>query len=84
MITETLNYFEIDQSVSNTAAIIVAGGSSQRMKGINKLLYPILDIPVIARTLMKIAPLSAAYISPAASLILQIFSGFAINTELLS
>lgn len=52
MITETLNYFEIDQSVSNTAAIIVAGGSSQRMKGINKLLYPILDIPVIARTLM--------------------------------
>ncbi len=52
LITETLQYVEIDQSNSNTAAIIVAGGSSQRMKGINKLLYPILDIPVIARTLM--------------------------------
>jgi len=52
LITETLSYFELNQNSCNTAAIIVAGGSSQRMRGINKLLYPILDIPVIARTLL--------------------------------
>ena len=52
MITETLQYVELDQTNFNTAAIIVAGGSSQRMKGINKLLYPILGIPVIGRTLL--------------------------------
>ncbi len=50
--TETLSYFELSDTQATTAAIIVAGGSSQRMKGINKLLHPILGIPVIARTLM--------------------------------
>lgn len=66
LITETLQYVEIDQSSSNTAAIIVAGGSSQRMKGINKLLCPILDIPVIARTLIayeNCASVGGIYIS---------------------
>ncbi len=52
MQTETLTYSVINDSVASTAAVIVAGGSSQRMNGINKLLYPILGIPVIARTLM--------------------------------
>ena len=33
-------------------AIIVAAGSSSRMKGINKQFMPILGVPVIARTLM--------------------------------
>ena len=32
--------------------IIVAAGSSSRMKGINKQFMPVLGIPVIARTLM--------------------------------
>ncbi len=50
--TETLSYFELSDATATAAAIIVAGGSSQRMKGINKLLHPILGIPVIARTLM--------------------------------
>lgn len=52
MLTQTLSYSELSDAQAGTAAIIVAGGSSQRMKGINKLLCPVLGIPVIARTLM--------------------------------
>ncbi len=37
---------------SNTSAIIVAGGSSSRMGGQNKLMLEILGIPVIARSLI--------------------------------
>lgn len=37
---------------SGTSAIIVAAGSSTRMKGINKQFLPVLGVPVIARTLM--------------------------------
>lgn len=43
-----------ESKINNNAipVIIVAAGSSTRMKGINKQFLPILGIPVIARTLM--------------------------------
>lgn len=43
-----------ESKINNNAipVIIVAAGSSTRMKGINKQFMPILGIPVIARTLM--------------------------------
>lgn len=37
---------------ADTPVIVVAAGSSSRMKGINKQFMPILGVPVIARTLM--------------------------------
>ncbi len=40
------------QLFANTSAIIVAGGSSSRMGGLNKLMLEIQGIPVIARTLI--------------------------------
>ncbi len=53
MKTETLN-IETKQAdlFANTSAIIVAGGSSSRMGGQNKLLLEVLGIPVIARALI--------------------------------
>ena len=44
-----LDYSVVDESGS-VAALIVAAGSSSRMKGINKLFAPLLGIPVLART----------------------------------
>lgn len=51
--TETkLQYNVCATSNSALPAIIVAAGSSTRMKGINKQFMPVLGVPVIARTLM--------------------------------
>lgn len=47
-----LQYDVCKTSDSAIPAIIVAAGSSARMKGINKQFMPILGVPVIARTLM--------------------------------
>lgn len=47
-----LHYDICTISDSAVPVIIVAAGSSTRMKGINKQFMPILGIPVIARTLM--------------------------------
>ncbi len=44
--------FESKFKKAETLAIIVAAGSSSRMKGINKLFYDLVGIPVIARTLL--------------------------------
>lgn len=51
--TETkLQYNICEKSDDAIPVIIVAAGSSTRMKGINKQFMPILGVPVIARTLM--------------------------------
>lgn len=47
-----LQYNVCELSDNAIPAIIVAAGSSTRMKGINKQFMPILGVPVIARTLM--------------------------------
>ena len=47
-----LQYNIYDKSDNAISAIIVAAGTSSRMKGINKQFMPILGVPVIARTLM--------------------------------
>ncbi len=53
MKTETLYLQQSKSNIfANTSAIIVAGGSSSRMGGQNKLLLEILGVPVIARSLM--------------------------------
>lgn len=53
MKTETLTLQENKTDLfANTSAIIVAGGSSSRMGGQNKLLLEILGVPVIARALL--------------------------------
>ena len=53
---DTVSEFKLDYSVvdesGSVAALIVAAGSSSRMKGINKLFAPLLGIPVLARTLL--------------------------------
>lgn len=53
MLTEVKQVKSVfDNGFQNTAAIIVAGGSSSRMNGLNKLFCEIRGIPVIARTLI--------------------------------
>ncbi len=47
-----LQYNVCEKSDNAMPAIIVAAGSSTRMKGINKQFMPILGLPVIVRTLM--------------------------------
>lgn len=47
-----LQYNVCENNENSIAAIIVAAGSSTRMKGINKQFMQILGVPVIARTLM--------------------------------
>lgn len=47
-----LQYNACENNENAIPAIIVAAGSSSRMKGINKQFMPILGVPVIARTLM--------------------------------
>ena len=47
-----LQYEICEKKDSAIPVIIVAAGSSTRMKGINKQFMPILGVPVIARTLM--------------------------------
>ncbi len=54
MLTETEAVLEFNETVDcdgTAAAVIVAGGASSRMKGIQKATAGILGIPVIARTL---------------------------------
>ena len=52
MKTETLEFKTAAADIfANTSAVIVAGGSSSRMGGQNKLLCEILGVPVIARAL---------------------------------
>lgn len=50
--TETLKCEEIIKSENALPVIIVAGGSSSRMNGKNKMFAEILGIPVIVRTLL--------------------------------
>ncbi len=64
-----LQYNVCTQNENAIPAIIVAAGSSSRMKGINKQFMPILGVPVIARTLMafeKCADISKIIIVTAA------------------
>ena len=42
--------YSILENIDDTAAIIVAAGSSNRMQGINKIFLPLLKTPVIVRT----------------------------------
>lgn len=51
--TETkIKYEVLNNSIGAVPVIIVAAGSSTRMNGVNKQLIPILNVPVLARTLM--------------------------------
>lgn len=54
--SDTVAEFKLDYSIidenNSVAALIVAAGSSSRMKGTNKLFAPLLGIPVLARTLL--------------------------------
>ena len=42
--------YSVDVNTEDTAVIIVAAGSASRMQGINKIFLPILNVPVIVRT----------------------------------
>ena len=48
-----LKFSTVENSVKGVPAIIVAAGSSSRMKGIDKQLMPLLGIPLLARTLLS-------------------------------
>lgn len=54
-----LQYNICEGEKNGVAVVIVAAGSSSRMKGTNKLFLPILGVPVIARTLMAFENCSA-------------------------
>ena len=51
---QTLEKVSLEYSVNinteDTAVIIVAAGSASRMQGINKIFLPLLNVPVIVRT----------------------------------
>ena len=70
-----LQYNVCEKSNSAVPAIIVAAGSSSRMKGINKQFMPILSIPVLVRTLMAFessADISKIIVVTAADSILDV------------
>lgn len=47
---KTVLEYSLMANTDDTAVIIVAAGSSSRMQGINKIFLPILNVPVIVRT----------------------------------
>lgn len=46
-----LSYTTLDETDRRVAAVIVCGGSSSRMNGVNKIFAPICGVPVAARTI---------------------------------
>ncbi len=48
---QTVLEYSVREFQEDTAVVIVAAGSSNRMKGINKIFMPILNTPVIVRTI---------------------------------